>query len=434
MTTTSSEDSQKTPELERFIPISQAEITDDLCKHQSQQAQQDFRQFSTIFSALYHYKFHHHLNQLKECYLPFNPDADIISKRVYSDEEKEKLLETLVAEVRELVTHANYEELTEEDINEALTEESPYGVEVSVNLDDFAQFVLFCRGKSTRMEEYRNWKTLFITKKRIEIPIFKRLFMLLRFKPDQILIEELQKKDNIDEKKAQKKVKKARQHLADLPLDQAVFIKLFKNIPRHDLEMLFPNQQVRLRFFDKVKLAVTGGGGIIGGIVGVIGKVGIALQNPIAFASALFGLIGIIVRQVTTIFNHRTKYMMKLSKNLYFHSLDNNLGVLNHLLDLAEEEECKEAILAYYFLYTQDTVDHTEKSLDTVIENYLQEQYGIKINFEVDDGLKKLEAEGLLKKAENGILKVVPLADACQLIDQQWDNFFQFHNQKAQAL
>ena len=44
--------------------------------------------------------------------------------------------------------------------------------------------------------------------------------------------------------------------------------------------------------------------------------------------------------------------MKALSDNLYFKNLDNNAGVFYHLIDAAEEEEFKEAVLAYYFLLT----------------------------------------------------------------------------------
>ena len=40
--------------------------------------------------------------------------------------------------------------------------------------------------------------------------------------------------------------------------------------------------------------------------------------------------------------------------NLYFRNLVNNTGVFYSLIDAAEEEESKEAFLAYYFLHTAE--------------------------------------------------------------------------------
>jgi hypothetical protein len=197
-------------------------------------------------------------------------------------------------------------------------------------------------------------------------------------------------------------------------------------VPRLDIEVLFPNQQVRLKLFDKIRLAVTGGGGTIGGIVATVTKLAVTL-NPMAIAVAFAGLAAIIARQVMGFFNLHTKYLMQLSRNLYFHNLDNNLGVVGHLVDAAEEEECKEAILAYYFLHTQCDQYFTQVQLDQTIENYLREKYGIAIDFEVADGVRKLRELGLLVAQTDGRLQVVDLAQACELLDTQWDNFFQYH-------
>jgi len=168
----------------------------------------------------------------------------------------------------------------------------------------------------------------------------------------------------------------------------------------------------------------------VGGIVITVSKVAAAALNPWAIATAFAGLAVIIFRQVMGIFNLRTKYMMRLSRNLYFHNLDNNLGVVGHLVDAAEEEECKEAMLAYYFLHTYQDVDYNQGQLDQAIEMYLREKYGVRIDFEVVDGLRKLRELSLLLEQPGGILKVVDLTRACELIDAQWDNFFQYHSER----
>jgi len=419
---------QPTEELrERFIPISRQEIVDDLiaAPHWQAEDKKQFEQFCQIFEALYHYKFHANSEELKHSYEPFNPDTDIVSQHKYSDEEKQELNDALVKELRQLLNNANYEELTVDSINEAITAESYYGLNVEVDLDDFEEMVAYYRGSTTMTEYKRTWYTLFIYKKAIEVPIYQRLLLLLKFKTEAERVKELVAANGEDfEKKAIKKVRNSRQALpADLKEGQ-IFIKLFKNLPRTDLEMLYPNQNVRLKLFDKIKLGITGGGGLLAGLFSVITKMAIALTNPIAFIGAFFGLIGVIVRQVMSIFNQRTKYMMTLSKNLYFHNLDNNMGVMNYLIDMAEEEEGKEFVLAYYFLHTQPEKNYTQESLDREIEAYIKDKYGCNIDFEVEDGLRKLRKEGILIEKDSGILKVLNLHEANVCLDNQWDNFF----------
>lgn len=412
---------------ERFIPIGKQEIVADLlaAPHWTAEEQKQFGEFCTIFAALYHYKFHDHQEVLKRCYTPFNPDADIVTKHDYSNEEKQELRDKLDSEMRELLNNANYEEMTINDINDAINADSYSGLNVEVDLDDFEKLIVYYRGSATEVKYKRTWQSLFLSKKPIEIPIYKRLFLLLKFKTEQDRIDELVAINGEEFKKqAEKQVRKSRQQLPEDISEEQIFLKLFRNIPRSDLEMLFPNQQVRLKLFDKIKLAVSGGGGTIFGAISAIGKIGVALANPLAIIGVLAGFIGIIVRQIMSIFNQRTKYMMTLSRNLYFHNLDNNFGVMNYLIDMAEEEEGKEAVLAYYFLHAQSDKNYTKEQLDGEIENYLKDKYGTDIDFEVDDGIRKLREEGILIEQEDGILKVLNLHDASAMLDKQWDNFF----------
>ncbi|MCK5718916.1 MAG: DUF3754 domain-containing protein [Thiomargarita sp.] len=418
---------------ERFIPINKQEIVADLLKNPnwSQVEKQQFSNFCTIFSALYHYKFHSHLEELKRYYIPFDPDKDIV-KRDYTPEEKESYHYNLIKKIRQLLNNANYEELTSEDINNAISADSYYGVRVAVDLNEFAEMIVYYRGATIDVKHRRTWKSLYIRKENIDVPIYKRIFLLLKFKTEEQQFQyQLAKQGEIEasklpniEKKLRKQIKKAYQKLPEHVTADHIFIKLFKNIPRTDLEMLFPNQNVQLKLFDKIKIAVTGGGGTIIGIISTIPKVAIAANNPIAFVLAFSGLVGIIFRQITNIFSQRNKYMMVLSRNLYFHNLDNNIGVVNYLIDKAEDEEGKEAILAYYFLHTQADKNYTEKQLAQEIESYLSKKYDVEIDFEVDDGLAKLRRENILSDDDNGNFKVLDLHQACCCLDEQWDAFF----------
>ncbi len=247
---------------ERFIPIGKQEIVADLlaAPHWTAEEQKQFGDFCTLFGALYHYKFHTHLEELKRCYSPFNPDSDIVTLCTYSEDDKRELHDTLNSEMRQLLNNANYEEMTIEDINRAMSADSYYGLNVSVDLEDFEQLIVYYRGSATQVEYQRTWYSLFLSKKAIEIPIYKRLFLLLKLKSEEQRVQELVTAHG-SEKKAKKQVQHSRENLPDNVSDEQVFLKLFKNLPRTDLEMLFPNLEVRLKLFDKIKLAITGGGG-----------------------------------------------------------------------------------------------------------------------------------------------------------------------------
>ncbi len=213
-----------------------------------------------------------------------------------------------------------------------------------------------------------------------------------------------------------------------LPVDpdgSYVYLRLFKNIPQEDMEMMFPNTQVKLRLFDKVKLGVTAGGGTVAGIAGAATKImaAIASANPLGLAAALLGVIGLLFRQVMSVFNTRTKYMMMLAQRLFFHSLSNNRGVLTLLVDRAEEEDIKEEMLAYFFLQRNPMPPEElreDGKLDVMIEQFLTKEFGVIVDFDLEDALKRLNADQLLAVDENNIISAVPPAEACAVLEQKW--------------
>jgi hypothetical protein len=117
--------------------------------------------------------------------------------------------------------------------------------------------------------------------------------------------------------------------------------------------------------------------------------------------------------------------MKALSDNLYFKNLDNNAGVFYHLIDAAEEEEVKEAVLAYFFLWKENRYVEKE-ALDDLIENWFENRWNCRINFEIDDALKKLERLELVTR-EGNALRCLPLAEAKQKLDHIWDNYFTYN-------
>ena len=114
--------------------------------------------------------------------------------------------------------------------------------------------------------------------------------------------------------------------------------------------------------------------------------------------------------------------MQTLTQNLYFKNLDNNPGVFHRLANDAEEEESKEATLAYYFLLVS-TAPLTRSELDQSIESWFDAQWDCQIDFEIDDALDKLLALGLVKIVEDK-LSAVSIDQGIRILDQRWDNYF----------
>ena len=208
--------------------------------------------------------------------------------------------------------------------------------------------------------------------------------------------------------------------------------------------MLFPNTEVKMKTIDKLIIGVPAA---VGGIVILATKLGTTLiltgtllafwlgirNEPVLLDQAAllglaigFGTLGAFLwKQFSNFKNRKIQFMKTLADNLYFKNLDNNTGVFHRLIDAAEEEECKETILAYYFLLRSDIAMSPEE-LDHSIERWFQEHYQHSLDFEIKDALEKLDDLGLVKILGDKI-SAIPLEDARIRLDEIWDSYFEFN-------
>jgi hypothetical protein len=408
----------------RFIPFRKADIV-AMCGNDSRMKAGDaegFREFCRILEALFHFEFHQNLESLKNCYAPFNPDADTRRLTDYSPKEKQGLQKELVAQMTAVLNSANFEQITAEDLEQALAEESLFKIRLEVDFDDFDDVIFFRRGKSVKQE---TMVSLFgLRKKRFNFTNYDRVAVYIKFKENQYFED------------------REREKLTFVP--GSTIIKLFHNVPKADLEMLFPNSKVRMKTIDKLIIGVPA---VVSGIIVIVTKLGATLillasviafwlglsneetqlnqKHLIALGIGLATLGGFLFRQIGKFKNRKIKFMKALSENLYFKNLDNNTGVFYNLIDAAEEEEVKEAVLAYFFLLTEKR-PLPKAELDDLIEKWLETGWGCKIDFEIEDAINKLERLELVTR-EGDMLQCLPLAEAKRRLDHIWDNYFTFN-------
>ncbi len=141
--------------------------------------------------------------------------------------------------------------------------------------------------------------------------------------------------------------------------------------------------------------------------------------NSIAFLTLVGGTLGYGVRSFYGYLQTKQKYQLNLTQSLYYQNLDNNAGALCRLLNEAEEQEFREAVLAYFFLLTRaGTAGWNREHLDDAIEEFLEEKAKIKVDFEIGDAVDKLIHFELLE--HRGLLCAVPLPEARAALDRVW--------------
>ena len=409
---------------ERFIPFRRTSIVTMCADDLPEPEREPFRAFAEVLSSLLHHEFRARLEALKDTYQPFNPNADTRTLVELSPTEREAAQQRLVDELTALAEDANFERISTDDLGRAFTEESLVKVRLEADFDDFEQVVFYRRGERTRSEEVTH---LVVRRRTLEFTDYAKVLVYVRFK-DAAHFEALDR--DVDR----------------LPFTPgSTIIKLFQDVPRADLEMLFPNAQVRMRRVDKLLIGVPA---VVSGIIVVVTKLIAALlpvflllafwfgvrRQPVqldqgqlvALGAGLAALGGFVVRQFTKFKNRKIQFMKSLSENLYFRNLDNDAGVFHHLLDAAEEEEAKEAVLAYHFLRTADR-PLSAAELDARIEDWFARRWEATLDFEVDDGVGKLRRLRLVGDDGQGRLAAVPLDEATRRLDETWDDLFAYH-------
>ncbi len=397
---------------ERYIPFRKRDIIGmilDDQKFESEEARGDFNLLCGIIESIFHFTFHKDLEELKDAYYPINPD---LKKALQpSEAEIEDSNRKLDTTLQKILNDANFNLIPKEEIESAFNDNALVNFSVKIDFDDYEYARIYARGR--RKDKFTLKRLFGLKTTDHEHEILERVVLFARLKKTE-------------------------------EQEESTFIKMFKDVPIEDLEILFPNSKVIMSLKDKLMLVVPAVAAgvpllvtkvipalivafvIISAYLGIKGTVEEnQLKQAIAVFSALGALGGFLFKQWSKYKTKRFLFQKELSDNLYFRNMVNNAGVFYSLIDSAEEEECKESFLSYYFLYTAES-PLTEGELDSRIEKWMEEKHGCVMDFECDDALAKLKALELLNEDSEGGFTVKPLKDSLSILDRQWDNFFNY--------
>lgn len=403
---------------EHYIPLRKDELIQLLSfeKSMSDPDCQLFRQFCKLVTATFHFEYHQRLEELKAAYAPFDPDSDTRSLVPLTSQDKQKRLNELNRDFSWLMERANFKHLSRDDLEPGLARSSDWGLKMDVDFSVFEHIAIFARGDVLQGRTRRRLRKLF-RQEEVQLPIYQRLVLILKLRPHKRLGKDVD--------------------------TERVYLKIFKDIPKLDVKMLLPGARLHFSFVDRGKVGLpllSALGLAIWNIIGTgIMAVGRLLDDVIGFIAtganpslAIWGLVtgafGYGYKSYHGYQATKQRYHLNLTQSLYYRNLDSNGGVLFRLLDEAEEQECREAILAYFCLWRfAPPTGWTSSQLDDFVEHYLEENTGIKVDFEIGDALAKLERLKIVEK-DNDYFRARPIHRALELLDWTWDNYFKYSN------
>jgi hypothetical protein len=431
---------------EAFIPYRKADII-ELCAEDGRLSPENvkkFREFCEIVGSYYHFDFHKTLESFKNNFAPYDPDSDTKARIEPTENELRAMEFDLKQKLNFVLERANYTSLTEEELTKALNEQSLITLNLNVNFDDFEFWSLYHRGNSQQTVDLK--KLFGIKHVPFTMDIYERVVLLIKFKDEEYFL---------------KKFKGNQKKLEALNFTPGkMYIYMYKNIPQADLEILFPNVEISMNKKDKIFFgvpAVFAGGPLLAKIATQLPLIffaisalatGATLKDPQIFPaltaclSLLIAVFGLIFKQYVKFKNKKIKFLKDVTDTLFFKNLVSNSGVFNSLIDSAEEEECKEVFLAFYHLLV---AEHplTQEELDDTIEEWLENKFNTKIDFDVEKALEKLqnlrgkilegaedeevEEQAILTIGEDKKCRIVSIDDAKTIIDYIWDNIYQYN-------
>lgn len=406
---------------EHYIPFDKEFLLEQQIAELSrdQKKVENFKKLFNIIEHYFHYEAFNLIRDLKQNYALFDPDLSLKEREGFVGKSDFSVFKETLHKVLE---RGNYRRVDQETLDKAFKNSDLIGLNLAIDFNAFKDYELHVRGHHKTKEKV----TKFIFwKKEIEIEYYDRVMIYLNY----------QEANYFKEKKV---------NIGKLPIDPGcIVLKVFKRVPKNDLETIFPNAVPKMSTTDKLLFWVPGiGGGISLLSTKVIPALilmyaayqsGESIDLLNSKTSLNQGLIALgilaayLFRQYSSFVNKKIKYSKMLSDSLYFKNLGNNKGAFYSLLNSSEEEVLKETILAYAFLNRSET-PLTSAALDYQIESWFKTKLNTDLDFDVKNALLKLKNIGLGIET-NGKWEVIPLDKALIRIDEVWDGIFEY-NQK----
>ncbi|HAH09050.1 MAG TPA: hypothetical protein DCL54_17985 [Alphaproteobacteria bacterium] len=397
-----------------YIPVRKRELMAALAAAVDRKIAQPalFRRMTALLGAIIHHEYYDELETLKDTYAlfekshPADPAADA------------KGVQALRQEMQEVLRQANFDEISPDDLSACEGETKQKQVRTKAPRWHYEEVRFFSRGMHIGSETVPRFFGLFSRQQDVEV--YDDVVLYVRFRKDD-------PKD------------KSQRPLPAGAVPGTVLMKAFHDIPVHDICLLYPDIRIQITRADAFLLGAPALAGAVpillnilpalsvifvlgGAFLGYEGTVSDSqMKQAIGALAVLFGAGAFAFRQYSNYTFKKLKYQKRVADNVYFRNASNNAGVFESLIGAAEEQDTKEALIAYMILVTQGT--KTQENLDSAAEDWLRRTFKMDIDFEIGDALAKLERLKLVTRA-GPYLTAVPVREGLARLAAHWDNIY----------
>lgn len=368
----------------RFVPIRAYELIAALAGD-AERFGDDAEQFADVAAALrdvIEQEAGAFERDLADFYAAFNPDRDTQPQQPVEVLRTPTAYDQLFTRLSYLLEKANFERLSNVQIEEFVKAANMRGVRVKLHAELIEHLEIWARGRGGTTRTIRTFKHPIRGETRT-LAVFRRIVVVGR--------------------------------LCDEP---HVFIKVFKDIPEADLEALLPHAEVAMNWRDRV-LLMGGGAGTIGSTAIKVSKIAMNLAMLSKFLWII--LVGAVVLAWRTFMGYRrarTSRNSQRTQHLYYQNLSNNAGAIQALVAMISQEELKEAVLAFALCHGDGDKPKSPDELAAVAERYLAEKFGVEVDFDAPDAIESLRRLHLCAGGES--LHAVSCGEATEKLLEHW--------------
>lgn len=342
---------------------SQADSFNDLCERIETRTHSQTSSYHTSFSRLY---------------ASLDPDSESLVPENTSPHDTAQDSQELMVLCDQILEQAGYRRLDQKEIEACVGVASQWGVPLHVNFELFEHLAVYARGDVIGTRLRRRLRRLY-QPEHVDVPIYQRMVVLFELCDDNFSAEEL--------------------------TASSLHLRMFKNIPKQDVDMLLPGTRVRLSKIDRAKIIVPSLGGWLLSMRKIVQIMflwfALAYYSVAVIAILVLAGFGYLIKSVFSYLRTKDKHLLDLTRNLYFQKLDTNAGVAYRMIQQAHRQSVVESMLAYYAIASGEQ-PVSARRLRRRCERILREAVGVEIAFQIDRSLVVLCELNLIRPTSDG--------------------------------
>lgn len=409
------------PRRDGYIAVRKAELAEAIVAAAPPGEAQALADVLKLLGALLHQEAHAELETLKALYDPLDPDAPASRRDV-----SVRGFEGFERELGEALARANFVEINPDTVHSRAATRRMTGLSIKPSMGGIRRVRFFARGAHEESVAFRSWFGL--KREQISVQRMNDVVVLVGFKAEDESAAR-------DDRRALKRMRRGVRQGAAL-------VKHFRSVAGPELVTLHPGAKPSMHPRDQAMLA---GPAVVAGVpvllnlwpaltvifavlAAYFGAQGVIeeseLKRALAAVSGLVAVGAFVMRQRLKYEAQTLRYQKQLADTVYFRNLANNSGVLDMLIGAGEEQDAKEAFLAYSIL-RREARPLAKAEIDNFCEAFLRERFALEIDFEIQDALGKLERLGMVALQGESYTAVSP-EEALTKLDAAWDGLFSF--------